>query len=167
MYEPYPGGGQEPEPGRRAPVPSSVSYAVKVMYAGAAVSLISLILGLTTIGSVRTAVRHANPSYTPSQVNSSVDMAVAFAIVGGVLGIGLWLWIAQMCKAGKNWARITGTVFFGLDTLFLLIGFTAAGDIGSRLLGIVIWLIGLAAVVLLWQRDSTAFFKPGGPYPGG
>lgn len=96
-----------------------------------------------------------------------MDAAIALAIAEGAIGIGLWLWIARMCKAGKNWARITGTVFFALDTLLLLITFAIAGGIGFPLLGILIWLIGLAAVVLLWQRNSTAFFKSGGSYPGG
>jgi hypothetical protein len=29
-----------------------------------------------------------------------------------------------------------------------------------RLWGLVTWLVGLTAVILLWQRSSTAFFKP-------
>jgi hypothetical protein len=34
----------------------------------------------------------------------------------------------------------------------------AAGTV--RLCGLVTWLVGLTAVILLWQRSSTAYFKP-------
>ena len=38
-------------------------------------------------------------------------------VVVGLIGIALWIWMAQMNKRGRNWARITSTVFFALDTL--------------------------------------------------
>jgi hypothetical protein len=31
--------------------------------------------------------------------------------------------------------------------------------VASRLVGLLIWLIGLGAIVLLWRAESSAFFK--------
>ena len=61
-------------------------------------------------------------------------------------------------------ARATGSVLFGLDTLALLIGPPDAGIRGpvtavTRILAGIVWVIGLSAVVFLWQKDSSTFFK--------
>jgi hypothetical protein len=70
------------------------------------------------------------------------------------------MWMARANKAGKNWARITGTVFFGIDTLDLLGLFAQRPAALSVVFALVIWLIGLGTVIMLWRRESTAFFKP-------
>jgi hypothetical protein len=157
-YQPYPTGGPaEPEPQRLEP-PTPVLQAVKLMYAGAIVSAISLILTLVTVGSLKTAIHNADPSLSASKLHSAEVAAVAVAIIFGLIGIGLWLWMAYANKAGKNWARITATVFFGLDTLSVLTSFRQAEPILSRLITILIWLIGLGAIILLYQRESSAYY---------
>ena len=157
-YQPYPtGGGAEPEP-QRPGAPTPVLQAVKLMYAGAIVSAISLIITLATVGSLKTAIHNADPSLTATKLHSAEVAAVAVAIIFGLIGIGLWLWMAYANKAGKNWARITATVFFGLDTLSVLTSFRQAEPILSRLITILIWLIGLGAIILLYQRESSAYY---------
>lgn len=157
-YQPYPtGGAAEPEPQRPAP-PTPVVQAVKLMYAGAIVSAISLIITLATVGSLKTAIHNADPTLTASKLHSAEVAAVAVAIIFGLIGIGLWLWMAYANKAGKNWARITATVFFGLDTLSVLTSFRQAEPVLSRLISVLIWLIGLGVIVLLYQRESSAYF---------
>lgn len=165
-YEPYPGGGYQPYPGgpdgglpeRREP-PPSVLNAVKLMWAGAGISLISVIIGLVTIGSLKTAIEQANPDLSSSQVSAVATASVAAVVIVGLLGVGLWIWLAQMSKAGKNWARVTGTVLFGIDTLFQLISFTRSAALAGRIPGLIVWLVGLGAVILLWQRQSSDYFK--------
>lgn len=157
-YQPYPtGGAADPEPQRPAP-PTPVVQAVKLMYAGAIVSAISLIITLATVGSLKTAIHNADPTLSASKLHSAEVAAVAVAIIFGLIGIGLWLWMAYANKAGKNWARITATVFFGLDTLSVLTSFRQAEPVLSRLISILIWLIGLGVIVLLYQRESSAYF---------
>jgi hypothetical protein len=158
MYQPYPSPGQMPEPVRPEP-PDSVLTAVKLMYAGAVVSALSLIIGLATIGSFRSAIRRAYPNYTPSQVHTAEVGAVTVIVIFGLIGIGVWLWMAWANKKGANWARITASVLFLLDTLSLLAGFARPEPLGTRLLSLLIWLIGLGAIILLWRSDSTAYFK--------
>ena len=157
-YQPFPGGSQLPD--QRGPAPKSVINAVRLMYAGAAMNAISVIVALTAIGSLRTTLKdQTNPVLTTSQVNSAVDLFIATIVIGGLIGIGLWIWMAFKNKAGKNWARITGSVFFGIDTISLVSSFARAGVTGSRVITVIIWLIGLGAVILLWRKESTAYFK--------
>jgi hypothetical protein len=158
MYQPYPGAGQMPESVRPEP-PASVQTAVKLMYAGAVVSALSLVVGLATIGSLRTALRNAYPKFTSSQLHTVEVTTVVFIVIFGLIGVGLWIWMAMANKRGGNWARITATVFFGLNTLSLLAGFARPEPLASRLVGLLIWLIGLGAVFMLWRAESTEFFK--------
>ena len=158
MYQPYPsGGGQVPEPQRPEP-PAPVLTAVKLMYAGAAVSAISLIVTLLTIGSLKTAIHNRSPNLTQTQLHTAEVVGVTFAVILGLLGIGLWIWMASANKAGKNWARITATVFFGLNTLGLLASFVQAETLLGRLITLVIWLIGLGAILMLWRKESSEYF---------
>jgi hypothetical protein len=162
MYQPYPSGGQVPEPQRLEP-PAPVLTAVKLMYTGAAVSAISLIVTLVTIGSLKTAIRSKSPNFTQTQLHSAEVVAVTFAVILGLIGIGLWIWMASANKAGKNWARITSTVFFGLDTLGLLASFSQAETVLGRLVSLVVWLIGLGAIVMLWRKESSGYFAAARP----
>ena len=162
MYEKYPsaaGGNQMPEPAPPSAPPTSVQTAVRLMYAGAVISAISFILGLATIGSLKSSLRTRYPHYTSTQINNAVHFSIGTIIVVGIIGVGLWVWMARMNAKGRNWARITGTVFFGLNTLDLLGVFARSASAISAVFGIVIWLVGLGAVIMLWRRDSTAYFK--------
>lgn len=82
-------------------------------------------------------------------------------IVATLIEIALWLGIAQACRRGRNWARVTGTVLFGIHTLgFLGVLANSHPGIGlTKLLTFVGWLIACGAVVFLWQRPSSAFFR--------
>ena len=132
------------------------------MYAGAAVSTVSLIISLTDISGTKAAIRKARPSLTATQVNQLNTFIISLAIVSGLLGIGLWLWMAWANKQGKNWARIVSTVLFGLATLDMVGVFSQPKTLLGLVFPVLTWLVGLGAVWLLWRPDSTAFFKPQG-----
>jgi hypothetical protein len=132
---------------------------MRLMYVGAALSLVSLAIALTNTSAFKTAVRKAQPSFTQSQVNSTADAAIAIAIIFGLLGVGLWVWMAWANGGGRNWARILSTVFFGIDTLGLLGNLARATPVLSMVFAVLIWLVGLATVILLWRGESATFFK--------
>ncbi|MGA2828243.1 MAG: hypothetical protein ABSF03_19235 [Streptosporangiaceae bacterium] len=143
MYENYPstaGGGQVPEPAQRPAPPTSVQTAVRL----------------------RT-LEKKYPTYTSTHINALVTSSVVVVIVVGIIAVGLWVWMARMNLKGRNWARITGTVFFGLNTLDLLGVFNGSASSVSAVFAIVTWLVGLGAVIMLWRRESTAYFKPQEP----
>jgi hypothetical protein len=160
MYQPYPGGAQLPEPSSRPPIPPSVTRAVQAMYVGAAASIIGIIIDMTTLSSTKAAIIRNNAKLTPAQVTNTEHFAIGLFIASGLIGAALWLWMAQSSKAGKGWARIVSSVLFGIDTLSVLGGAAAVASGGAtRIYGIIVWLIGLVAIVMLWQRSSTAYFK--------
>ena len=159
MVQRYPSSGQPVEL-ERPPAPPSVMNAVKLMYVGAAVSTVSLIISLADIGGTKTAIRKARPSLTATQVSQLNTFIISLAIVSGLIGVALWLWMAWANKQGKNWARILSTVLFGLATLDLVGVFSEPKTLLGLLFPVLTWLVGLGAVFLLWRPASTAFFKP-------
>ena len=164
MYKPYPkGGGQGPVDDGR-PTPQSVLNAVKFMYAGAAVSAIEIIISLTTIGGLKSAIEKAYPKYTATQVHSVQVASIAGLVISGLLGVGLWILMARLNLSGRNWARIVASVLFGINTLELVTTILRPGT--ATILGtafaVVLWLVGLGAIYFLWRRESSDFFQRSG-----
>jgi len=150
-------GSRQPEqaawqsPRLQPPVPESVRNAVRLMYAGASYALIYSICAVLIIQGA------GNPF---ASINLKSEVVAALSCV---IQVPLWLWMAWACRRGKNWARITSTVFFGVSTVVALIVLLryrhyAAGIIGTVLIAVT-WLIAGGSVLLLWQRRSSSFFK--------
>ena len=161
MVQRYPSSGKPVEP-EQLPAPPPVMNAVKLMYVGAAVSTVSLVITLADIGGVKTAIKKAKPSWTAAQVNQYDRFLISVAIVSGVIGIALWLWMARANNQGRNWARILSTVLFCLATLDLVGVFSEPKTVLGLVFPVLTWLVGLGAVFLLWRPESSAFFKPQG-----
>jgi hypothetical protein len=157
-YQPYPTSGGRNQMAERPPAPQSIQNAVKLMYVGAGLSIVELIIGLATLGSLKSAILKRNPSFTTSQVHSAEAVSVAIVILVGLLGAGLWVWMARSNAAGKSWARVVSSVLFGIFTLELISALARANATAGLVLDILVWLVGLGAIVLLWRRESSEYF---------
>jgi hypothetical protein len=73
--------------------------------------------------------------------------------------IGLWVWMAWANRRGRFWARIVATVLFGLDTLRLIVPVRQLNLTVNLVVEILIWLVGLSAIILIWSRDSSAYYQ--------
>jgi hypothetical protein len=170
MYQPFPGG--VAPPGSFTPtVPPSITRAVRVMYLGALASLVGIAVDAASFSSLKASLATRTTKngklMTPSQVADIAHVALIAFIVVGLIAAGLWIWMARSNRAGKSWARITSTVFFAIATIDAFVGLRggtlAAGD-STRIYGFVVWIIGLAAIILLWQPASSNYFKSAPPY---
>jgi uncharacterized membrane protein (DUF2068 family) len=163
-YQPYPtGGGSNVVQQQQGPRPQSVRTAVILMYVGAGLSVISLIASIALSSRIKNAVgkalRDAKTSkpLTASEIHSAENIYLVFAIVVLVVAIGLWLWMAWANGRGRGWARVVATVFFGLDTLFLLYSVSRTRGSTTLIFTGIEWLVGLAAIVFLWNRETTQY----------
>ena len=135
----------------------AVRAAVKLMYAGAAVSTVNLVILLALIGDIKVSQLLNTPFITVS-------------IAWSLAPLALWLWMARENGRGRNWARIVSTVLFGAATLDLTGPFGLPGIrvslvpvvYGSTIIPVLYWLVGAAVVWLLWRPASRAFFRPPG-----
>jgi hypothetical protein len=164
-FQPYPSSGNDVSPQQLpgGPAPQSVQNAIKLMYVGAALEVVGLIVAIATAGSVRSRIAKNPPKIngklaTATQIASLAHFEIALGIAGGLIGVVLWLWMARKNGQGRSWARILSTVFFVISTLSLLslrTGDPTAITIVSVLLT---WLTGLGTIVLLWLPASSPFF---------
>ena len=163
MYQPHPESGQMPPDPTRPDPPRPVRIAVLLMYTGAALSAISLIVTVLSLHAIERVIRNASSTLTAQQVHNDAIVAVTIAVVESLIAIGLWLLMAWGNNNGQNWARIVATVLFGLNTLFLLLSFVRATVSVSLAFSVLVWLIGLGAIVLLWRKESSEYFALTGP----
>ena len=151
-----------PSPASAERAPQSVRRAVDLMYAGAVVYLISGIVGVVLLatrapGSPSDIRVPSGPQWSAAVSALGSALLYIVAVLSIVVPIVLWLWMAWKCAAGRSWARVLSTVFFGLATVVTLAsGPYGAWGLAGAILG---WLIGLGAVVLLWQRSSSSYFR--------
>jgi uncharacterized membrane protein (UPF0136 family) len=148
MHQPYPSTGQPAGP-LRPPAPAPVQKAAKFLYGGAAVSAVYLIAMLPFIGDIHGTWNGHPITATPLTITVVI-------VVFGLIPIALWLWMARATGQGKNWARILSTVLVTLVTLQLI----ESRGVAQVFTVALTWLIGLAAVWLLWRPAASAFFKP-------
>jgi hypothetical protein len=153
--------------------PRPIQQAVRFMYAGAAVSGISLLLSAIFSFSFKSGLVAANQAnladhkVTMSQINSFANQEIISQIVFGIIAVGLWLWMGKMNGNGRSWARISSTVFFALFTIdtFITINSIKGGVsvtaswLLSMALLLATWVVGAVVIALLWRPVSTAFFK--------
>ena len=147
-------------PGATVPLPASMVTAVRLMYAGAAFALIWAIGVIVVSASI---AKHY------PLVSASGDHRLAGAVTLAILlcaaDIALWLAIARACRRGSSGARVAGTVLFAVHTVGVL-GVVTSSQAGlgpAKVLTLIGWLIGLGAVMALWQPPSSAFFSARGP----
>jgi serine/threonine protein kinase len=138
-----------------APLPASMATAVRLMYAGAAYTLVWTIGVIVVWASI---VKN-HPVITAGGDHRLAGV-VTLSVLLSVVDIALWLGIARACRRGRSGARVAGTVLFAIHTIGVL-GVLASSDAGldpAKVLTLIGWLIGCGAVVFLWQRPSSAFF---------
>jgi hypothetical protein len=149
--------------------PRPVLYAVRLMYLGAVVELGVIVTVLLTEGSIRAAVLQRNPQLTAGQLGY-LNTTFTIDIVGSCVGIAVWISLAWANGKGYGLARVVAIAVCAISGV-LLLGDVADGTAlyapAALIAGGVMWLIGLAATVLLLQKQSWAYFsRRAAPTPG-
>ena len=151
-----------PGPAVRPVPPATVRRATIFIGAGAVLAIAAGVFDAVIISDL---------AATPSHAHTSP----VFGAIGGLVLAALWLWMAWKTRTGRNWARIVSTVFFGLLSAYCgkfavdlfsvtTIKADSAGYLGATFLQ---WIVGLVALILLWQRPSSEYFAIRAQAPSG
>jgi hypothetical protein len=135
--------------------------AIRLMYVGAAVTLVDLIFGSVVAQSDSRYWSRYEYTFPVAARNHQAMAAIldTTTALGGAIGIVCWLVIATACRRGRSWTRVAGTVLLVLDTASLLTVLLAThNDPGVKAASLVVWILGLAAVIPLWGRQASNFF---------
>jgi hypothetical protein len=142
-----------PRPGQ----PRTVFAAVRLMWAGALAELAGLVIVVSTAASVRATVKAKDPA-----AEHALLVHLIADVVAAPIAIGLWLCLAWANSQGRDAARLASAACFCLLTLSLL-GSLAQGAVAyapaAMIAGTVIWLIGLASLVLVFTPASNRYFR--------
>jgi len=158
MYQRYPSSTKavDQDPG---PAPQSIQNAVKLMYAGAVLSAVAFIVSFATVGDLKANIRKAKPTWTAHQVSQGATQLIIYSVITGVIGIGLWIWMARKNAQGRQWARMVASVLFAFNTLSGIGLFQQHSTVFSIALWALTWAAGLGAIILLWQPMSSDFYN--------
>ncbi len=149
---PYPPAG----PSWRPPVPSSLTTAAKLMNIGAGVCALGAIVGLGTVHELKTIIAQQHPAAP----QGAVGAAIAILLVHGLIGTTLWLWLARETRRGLRRAQAWATVIFVIATVTGIgIDANAPSTPLTQAFSGIDWIIGLCAVVLLWNRASRIYYR--------
>ncbi|MFD4404926.1 hypothetical protein ACFWPH_19410 [Nocardia sp. NPDC058499] len=146
-------------------IPRTVRRAVRLMQAGAALTVLIAVVGFVDDTAVLEAPGEPGTGLGDSGSSPVFLEDIIATVATTAIQAGLWLWIAAQCRAGKGWARISGTIFFainlvaftGLTAVALLTGIGLSVTVSVLNIGIVG--LGLAAVIALWHRNSGGHFS--------
>ena len=143
----------------QGPPPSTVVNAFRLILVQAALSLVNVVVTLLTVDSIKEQVRASSPTLDQAMIDAAAGVAVALAVVFGIIGIGVWILLAFKVRAGKNWARIVTFVFAGLGLLIGLASFAQPSSVFSHIVLLVAVAIDIALIVLLTRGPSAEFFR--------
>ncbi|MFP5346648.1 MAG: hypothetical protein ACLGIA_06450 [Actinomycetes bacterium] len=164
--QPYPGYPGEPAPVGSAAYeaglgnvvkPPPLALAVKLMYVGAVLSLVNLVIGLTQGDAIRRQLQD-QAGLSQEAIDTAVAVAFVSGVVAGLIGIALWLFNAAMNARGKKWARILSTVLGALAVLSFLGSFAQPTTPPTVIIGLLMALLAIVIVWLLWRPDSSRYY---------
>lgn len=155
-----PGYGQAPA---EIPQPSSIQNAVRLMWVGAGLSVIGLIITLASLGSMKDEIREqliaSGEEVTDEIVNAAYGVAIFAGVVIGIIGVLLWLWMAWKNGQGRSWARIVATVLGVLNVLSTVYTSTAGtAPPLATIVSIINVILAVTILFLLWRKESSDFY---------
>jgi len=139
---------------RLAPaMPQPVFRAVQLMYTGAALTVLIGVVNILV--APRVGVLRIGTMAPIIETHTQQTERVSFS---GAVDCAAWLWMARKNKDERAWARVLSTVFFFLFSIGTVLDLRQ-GAIELRALDVIIWLVALAATILLWRPESGPFYQ--------
>src|ERR1022692_1176844 len=144
------------EPVRPAP-PRSIKIAMWLMYAGAALTGIGLILSVITILLGRAALKVSHPHATAAELQATLNFQIIVSVFSGLIEIVVWLLVARANRSGMKWARTVAGGLFAVSTWYL-VTHLRGDSVANLVYTVLTWLVALGAIIFLWRRESSAYF---------
>jgi hypothetical protein len=134
----------------------SAFAAIKLMYVGAIVELITAVTIVATMSDIRSQVAERDGSLTQAQWHAAVAGTLDPLVVAAGVAVAFWLVMAWAYGRGHRWIAIPFAIFFAMNTQSLLTGLAGGSATYARsdlAIGTVLWLIELALTILLLTRE--------------
>ena len=140
--------------------PRAVRGAVRLMCLGALAEAVAVVTIAVTAGRVQVALG-TEPGVTAAQWHQVAGLLTLREVSGGV-AVAIWLFLAWAIGHRRDVARFGFSAFFALITMVMLIALAqhaAAYAPADLIAGAATWLIALAAMLLIFTRQSNAYYR--------
>ena len=143
----------------RPTVPHSartVRAAVTLIYLAALAELAAVITIVATSSAVLAYVHRAAPSDSHLAALSLTKDEIV-----GPLVVVLLLWLAWAAGRRHDWARVVFVIFWGVTTLSIIVALSEGAAVAAPADfagGVLVWLLQLAAVLLIFARQSAPYY---------
>ena len=142
--------------------PWSIWYAVRLMWAGAVLSLVGLIVSFLTLDEVKRNIGadlREQHKFSQHDVDSISQNLLASTVLGSLVATALWLWMARANGSGKKWARALATTLGALNITWFALSFSTQGITVPQLaLAGISVVLAVAILALIWHPDSGDFY---------
>lgn len=152
----------EPQHAPQPSMPSTVNAASIALFVLVGLVVVNAIITFANLQSIidrSMSQGRPTPGMTPEQAEALARTAILATTVVMLILAGLFLWLTIMVRKGRNWARITSTVFLAIGIVFGLLGLGTPGPALVTVIGIVMLILEIAALVLLWLKASSEYFR--------
>jgi hypothetical protein len=145
-------------------IPAPVLRGVRFMLAGgAATALVGVFLVISTIADKNALTNSSGQKLSTGEFASGVIGTV----ITYLLLVVVWVIMARMNRAGRNWARILASVFCLISTYdaYSLVNSLTKNET-ITVIGVVyivftllIWAVGVLSIAMIWRTESSVYFK--------
>ncbi|MFT3716263.1 MAG: hypothetical protein QM774_10035 [Gordonia sp. (in: high G+C Gram-positive bacteria)] len=148
--------------------PASIRLAVRLMYLGAVLQLVSMVVSIYTLGHLKTdpALQeqyrkgaHMSADEFSRQVDTIVGNGRILVSALSVAAAALWLVMAVYNGRGRRWARTAATALGAIGVIFSATGLFASGGTAGLISGVVSIVLAIAVLILLYRPDSTRYYE--------
>lgn len=137
----------------RVPRSDRTGFAVvRLMYLVAVVQCAVAVTVVGTTAGVRASILATDPGYSAAQWHAELAGSLDPLVVIAGLAVIVLVWVAWLSGRGRRWARALFVVNFAVTTYSLLHGLAGGSGTYARAdlaMGIVLWLVELATVVVI------------------
>jgi hypothetical protein len=140
--------------------PPTVRWAIRLMLIGAALEIVTVVVAVNTENSLRPAFAAPKLSASAADLQDLAAHIQAEAAIWLIASV-LWLVMAWANRRGNDWARIISAVLLAMGTKDTISAFADLNSAPTVAVMVATCITGLAAVVLLFSRQSGTFFRHG------
>lgn len=155
-------------------LPAPLRRAIILMYAGAALTLLSVVFLVSNRSGAREEVQliaeQQGDRLTGENLESAVNLFLTLGTIMAVAMAGLWVLMAFLIKRGKNWARLLASGMGLLNVLYTLmevLQLVLLGQVASGvgIMSVATLTVAALALFYLWTSPVREWFNAQRDFP--